>query len=241
MTVKEHYDKHLGDFYAWMMGDFAEKQLEQQLFFQRHNIAPASTGYAVDLGAGNGIQSVSLAKLGFRVKALDFNRKLLSELKHNSKGLKVEAIEDDIRSLSKYADPQPELIVCMGDTIAHLDSQKEIELLLIDGIAALDYNGKLIISFRDYTKEVLGDNRFIPVKSDDNRILTCVLEYYPDFIRVTDLLYEKEKTGWKQKASSYIKVRVSAASIKKCLVKNGMKIDFEESVNKTITLITSKI
>jgi hypothetical protein len=32
MTVKEHYDQHLGNFYAWMSGDFTEKQREQKNF-----------------------------------------------------------------------------------------------------------------------------------------------------------------------------------------------------------------
>ena len=26
MSVKEHYDNHLGNFYSWMIGDFISKQ-----------------------------------------------------------------------------------------------------------------------------------------------------------------------------------------------------------------------
>ena len=33
MKVKEHYDQHLGNLYAWMVGDFDEKEKEQKDFF----------------------------------------------------------------------------------------------------------------------------------------------------------------------------------------------------------------
>jgi SAM-dependent methyltransferase len=241
MSAKEHYDKHLGEFYSWMVGDFETRQQEHELFLWEQKIDPLSTKVAIDLGAGHGIQSVSLAKLGFKVKAIDFNRQLLAELKRNSKGLAIEIIEDDISALNKYIDPQPELIICWGDTITHLDSNKQIEQLLADCCKALTKNGKLILSFRDYSEELTGNDRFIPVKSDANRILTCFLEYHADHITVTDLLYEKDGTGWKQKVSSYNKVRVSTSSIKNHLAQNGMKIIFDEPVNRLTTIIAAKV
>jgi hypothetical protein len=240
MTVKEHYDNHLGQFYSWMTGNFDEKQKEFQQFLEDHDIYPKLTKLAVDLGAGHGIQSVSLAKLGFKVKAIDFNHQLLNELKHNGKGLDIDFIEDDIVSINKHACPQPELIICWGDTIAHLDSVGTIERLLIDCHEALMKTGKLILSFRDYSNELTGDARFIPVKSDQNRILTCFLEYRPEHVKVTDLLYEKDGASWKQKISSYNKVRVSTSAVKTTLHQIGMEIIFEGIVSRLTTIIVIK-
>jgi len=53
--------------------------------------------------------------------------------------------------------------------------------------------------------ELINTQRFIPVKSDDNKILNCILEYDNDKVKVTDLLHEKTPKGWKQKESSYFK------------------------------------
>src|SRR5688500_9210517 len=98
MTVKEHYDTHLANFYSWMTGDFETKQKEFQNFLKDNAIIPSSTEIAIDLGAGHGLQSVPLAKLGFNVIAIDFNKQLLGELKVNGKGLNIELVNDDLRN-----------------------------------------------------------------------------------------------------------------------------------------------
>ncbi len=240
MTVKEHYDQHLGDFYAWMVGDFDARQKEHQQFLVANDLSPHSTSIALDLGAGHGIQSVSLAKLGYTVKAIDFNQQLLSELIDNTQRLSVTGFNDDIRLVKKYADPQPELIICWGDTLTHLESLDDIRQLVIDCCESLIEGGKLILSFRDYSTALSGDQRFIPVKSDDTKILTCCLDYEADRVRVTDLLQVKTENGWQQKVSSYYKVRVSPYDVVKILADCGLGVAFNEVVNRMTTLIAIK-
>lgn len=240
MTAKEHYDRHLGDIYAWMVGDFYTRQKEHQQFLVANDLSPHSTSIALDLGAGHGIQSVSLAKLGFTVKAIDFNQQLLSELMNKTQRLSVTGINDDIRQVKKYADPKPELIICWGDTLTHLDSLDDIRQLVIDCCESLIDGGKLVLSFRDYSTALSGDQRFIPVKSDDTKILTCCLDYEADRVRVTDLLQIKTEIGWQQKVSSYYKVRVAPNFVVKTLADCGLRIAFNEVVNRMITIIAIK-
>lgn len=99
--------------------------------------------------------------------------------------------------------------------------------------------GKLILSFRDYSNPLQDTHRFIPVKSDSNRVLTCFLEYFSDKVKVTDILYEKENDKWHQKISSYEKVRVSQDLIVHLLIESGFAIDFKE-VNKGMVSIIGK-
>jgi SAM-dependent methyltransferase len=240
MSVKEHYEHHLGDFYSWMVGDFTSKQQEFGQFLEENDIFPNSTKVAIDLGAGNGIQSVSLAKLGFQVKAVDFNRQLLSELEANRQGLPVEIMEDDIRAVKKYAEPKPELIVCWGDTLTHLESLDEIEKLISDCAEVLPDEGKLILAFRDYSVPLTGDARFIPVKADETRILTCCLDYEETKVRVTDLLHYQTENGWVQKVSSYDKVRVSPAEIESINLRNGLKIRSNKIIQRLVTIIAER-
>ncbi len=213
---------------------------EFQDFLETNHILPHSSKLAIDLGAGNGIQSVSLANLGFSVKAIDFNKQLLNELRANSKGLKVEIFEEDIRDVAKYANLQPELVLCCGDTITHLDDMNDIRELIASIYKALSPNGKLILSFRDYSKELTGYDRFIPVRNDENRIHTCFLEYGEEYVTVTDLLHEKTGTDWNQKVSSFKKVRITTQDVLGFLENHSMKIVFNEPMNRLTTIIASK-
>ncbi len=240
MTVKEHYDKHLGNFYSWMLGDFESKQKDFQEFLTIRGIKPSGTKIAIDLGAGHGIQSIALKNLGYNVKAIDFNKQLLNELQSNANGSSIEIIEDDIRQIKKYGKLKPELILCCGDTITHLENHAEIENLIRDSSNCLAEKGKLVLSFRDYSNELIGDHRFIPVKSDDERIVTCFLEYKSDKVNVTDLLYEKTENGWIQKISSYCKVRIRPSEIIQMIENNGMKVTFNESLNRMQTIIAER-
>lgn len=239
MTAKEHYERHLGDFYSWMAGDFDSKQTEHQQFLAANAIYPRATKIALDLGAGHGLQSVSLAKLGYTVKAIDFNKQLLAELEQNKRQLAITGIEDDIRAVRKYADPKPELIICWGDTLSHLESLAEVKALINDCCELLTDNGKLILSFRDYSTALVGDNRFIPVKSDATKILTCCLDYETDKVRVTDLLLINTANGWQQKVSSYYKVRITPDAIIETITQCGLTITFNDVVNRMTTIIAT--
>ncbi|MCK5371084.1 MAG: hypothetical protein KAQ62_21135, partial [Cyclobacteriaceae bacterium] len=48
--VKEHYDKHLANFYSWMVGDFDQKRSDFQDFLENNNIYPTKSKVAIDLG-----------------------------------------------------------------------------------------------------------------------------------------------------------------------------------------------
>ena len=235
MRVKEHYDNHLSHFYSWMAGNFEDKMYSFQMFLKENEIFPIKSKVAIDLGAGHGIQSLALVRMGFDVTAVDFNKKLLNELKSNDKDDSVIAIQDDICKILEFRNLKPELIVCCGDTITHLDNKKAIEKLIADCKHTLIKNGKLILSFRDYSTELINEQKFIPVRSDNERILTCVLEYGK--LTVTDLLHEKSEQGWSQKVSSYEKVRISVDEITELLEKNGMTITFNDKIEGLNTII----
>ncbi len=239
-NVKEHYDHHLADIYSWMSGDFNSGQQAFSQFLSAVEVEPFSTGKAIDLGAGHGIQSVALAGLGFEVSAIDFNDFLLSELKQRAVGLTIHPIRGDIREVLRYRKLEPELIVCCGDTITHLDSVDEVSNLISDCADTLVPGGRFIISFRDYTIPLTGDSRFIPVKSDANQILTCCVDYDETHVHVTDLLHLREGGEWKQKVSSYKKVRLNPELVIRLIEHQGMMVEFNDSVNRMVTMVARK-
>ncbi len=132
MTVKKHYDTHLAKFYSWMTGDFETKANEFQKLLVDNGIVPTSSKNALDLGAGHGLQSIPLAKIGFHVIAVDFSEQLLDELRVNAGGLDIEIHHDDIRNINQFANKEIELIVCCGDTLSHLNDKMDVKKLITD-------------------------------------------------------------------------------------------------------------
>lgn len=238
-TVKEHYENHLGHFYSWMTGDFRTRADEFKNFLIGNEIQTTEEKIAIDIGAGHGIQSIPLAEQGFKVLSIDFCQPLLDELQLNAKGLNISAIKDDIRKVSSFTE-KPELIICCGDTLTHLNNKQEIETLINDIAQSLMDKGKTILSFRDYSTPLTGTSRFIPVKSDDSRILTCFLDYEREYVNVTDLLYEKTEEGWQQKVSTYKKVRLLAEDVIRFLSVNGLTIEYNQAIKGMITIIAVK-
>lgn len=240
MTVLEHYNNYLGNFYSWIIGDLQTAQATFRKWLMEQQLVPSQSGVAIDLGAGNGLQSIPLAQQGYYVIAIDFNDQLVQELRENANGFPIEIVKEDIRSVAQYESRKPELIVCCGDTLTHLETKTDVVQFLSDCIKTLQPGGKLILSFRDYSTELTGTHRFIPVKSDENRILTCILDYEPGYVTVTDLLHERSTGVWQQHISSYRKVRFSPDEIIHYLSFHDLGIPLKTEMNGMITIIAIK-
>ena len=239
MKVKAHYEQHLAHFYGWMLGDFDSLQQQQEAFFRANYILPKQNRQAIDLGAGHGLQSISLAKIGFNVTAIDFNQQLLDQLNCQKGSLKIKTINAEIANFDKKAEAS-ELIVCMGDTITHLGSTRQLQDLISTCYENLLPDGKLIFSYRDYRQPLTGDQRFIPVRADEDRILTCILDYKDEKVVVTDQLYERVAGDWVQKVSSYEKLRVQPQMVEDYLTKAGFEIIKTEHSNRLYYTIAQK-
>ena len=101
----------------------------------------------------------------------------------------------------------------MGDTLTHLPDEAAVTELGQRVALSLAPGGRFIATFRDYTTLPTGNARFIPVRSDANRIHTCFLEEQSDHVLVHDMLYEKQGDRWSMQVSNYSKLRLSPAAV----------------------------
>ena len=239
-SVKEHYDNLLASCYSWMCGGSDLKLTKNRAFFQEHSIRPAHSAAAVDLGAGSGFQAIPLAEAGFNVTAIDVSSDLLAELNDTAGKLPIRTIQDDLLNFTEHSPLKIEIIVCMGDTLTHLNTLAEVKDLIHDTYGALQKAGLLVLSFRDMTVELTQLDRFIPVRSDSNRILTCFLEYEKSHVKVYDILYEKTDDQWKMKKSFFRKLRISSQWTQECLIKIGFMVETCDIENGMTTIIARK-
>ena len=245
-TVSEHYQRLLSKHYTWMFGSsFEEKVAEQKVFLSRaldlkHRREAA---LAVDLGCGSGFQTIALAQLGFSpVIAIDTSSELLDELRSHINGLPIQIENADLKGLPGIVSAgQATVIVCMGDTLTHLASKGEVGALFRVVFNGLRPGGVFIITYRDLTKELHGTDRFIPIRSDDNKIMTCFLEFEnAESVVVHDLVYSRHGEGWSLNKSSYLKLRLGIDWICQELSKAGFTIVFQESSARLIAVAAVK-
>lgn len=222
-TVAAQYAEHLAPIYLWMAGGADAALSAGASEVQGMRQAP---GLAVDLGAGFGMHAVPLARAGYRVVAIDSSPLLLAELRRLGAGLPIEAHDADLLRFQEFLPrgARADLVVCMGDTLTHLADLGTVRELARRVATCMARGGQFVATFRDYSRPPLGDARFIPVRADDHRLLTCFLEAHPTHMQVHDLLHERLDGSWKSRLSSYRKLRLAPDAAAAAFVDAGLRV-----------------
>ena len=242
LSAIEHYRTFLAEHYTWMSGPYADKVAQQHALFLRSGVAPLTTGKALDLGSGPGSQSIALAQLGFSVVAIDANAQLLEELGQHATGLPIRTVQHDLCALATCPalPAQIDAAVCLGDIIPHLPSTECITTLFKQVSALLVPHGQFVLSFRDLSEERYGLDRFLPIRSDSERIMMCFLEYEPDTVVVHDLIYIRQGEGWDLRKSCYRKLRLSVSWVVSQLEAQGFQLLSKEQTAGVWILVASR-
>jgi SAM-dependent methyltransferase len=246
-TVNEHYERLLSQHYTWMFGVSFEDRVTEQKSFLSRTLAPLhytpEAATAVDLGCGPGFQTIALAQLGFSpVIAVDTSAELLDELRSHIGSLPVRIEKADLRDLPAIVQTgQATVVVCMGDTLTHLAEKSDVSALFRGAFERLRPGGMFVITYRDLTKELHGTDRFIPVRSDENKIMTCFLEFEnADSVVVHDLVHIRQDMGWSLTKSNYRKLRLGIEWVREELSGAGFDILSEDLSGRLIGLAAVK-
>ncbi len=241
VTAAEHYENHLAAIYVWMAGGVEAALQAGSAELDALQLAIQPGDAVVDLGAGFGMHAIALARKGAQVTAIDSSAALLQTLAELGAGLPVLAVHDDLLAFQRHIGPAPSAILCMGDTITHLPTPGDVERLLAQACHTLLPGGQFVITFRDYTVPLLGALRFIPVRNDDTRILTCFLEYEEEGVLVHDILHERTAEGWQTRVSQYRKLRLSPDYLIRCLQSHGCAVRRETGVRGMVRLQAQRV
>ena len=237
-SVLDHYAKLLSPIYAWSAGGMDAALGRGAAELDALGLKQGMDGArAVDLGAGFGMHSIPLARRGFSVLAVDSSRELLRDLAAHAAGLPITTTEADLLTFRNQLDCKAQAVLCMGDTLTHLPSMEDVESLIAEVAAALDAGGMFVLTFRDYSTALLAEQRFISVRSDADRILTCCLEYEDAHVTVHDLLHEREGAQWKLHVSSYRKLRLAPHWVAGALESRGFRVSQDVGLSGMVRLV----
>jgi SAM-dependent methyltransferase len=237
VSVAEHYERVLSPVYAWMSGGAEAALAAGKSEIEDLHLELPAGALVVDLGAGFGMHAIPLARLGARVIAVDSSAELLAELSHLAGDLAIRTVHDDLLSFRAHLGEKPSVIFCMGDTLTHLPEHTHVDFLVQEAVEALPRGGRFVLSFRDYSEPLRDEQRFIPVRSDERRILTCFLEYQEDSVVVHDILHQRLGDAWETKVGSYRKLRLSTERVISSLESFGFETRREQGARGMVRLI----
>lgn len=243
-SVSQHYDDFLAAHYDWMFGvPFEAKVAEQRKLFEDAGVTPVPFGCAIDLGCGSGFQSFALSELGYRVLAIDSSERLLRDLAEKVGSQEIETKVGDIRQLSSIASElSADIIVCMGDTLTHLSLREEVSTLFRSIERALKPSAIVVVTYRDLAAtELVGVDRFIPVHSDDNRVMMCFIGYEgPGTVIVHGLVHVRSSDGkWSLHKSCYRKLRLSTEWLRDEMISASLSVNFQRT-DRMVLFVASK-
>lgn len=237
---KQHYETLLADRYLWLMGGMEANVEHYEKLFHSLELTPRLSGNAVDLGAGAGFQSIPLARMGYKVIAIDQSLSLLDVMREETQELPVTLVCDDMLRCNQYCPQKLELAVCMGDTLPHLANREQVAQLLQIMARRLEQGGHAVLMFRDLNEPRTGLNRFIDVRSDDSRIFTCFLEYGPERVTVNDLIHERQNGQWVLHKGAYNKLRLDPKWVTRVMGKEGLRIRKTLDDKGMLTIVARK-
>ena len=239
-TPQAHYDRLLAKHYSWMFGvPFEQKVREQAELLSRLGIG--EPGVSVDLGCGSGFQAIALADLGAeRVHAIDTSGALLAELRDHAADRPIVTYERDLLSFAEVLDGYADMIVCMGDTLTHLASKSDASALFANIASCLSDGGRLVLTWRDLSSPPAGLNRFIPLRSTDDKMMVCFLEDQGETVMVHDLVHVRGEAGWQFERSAYPKLKLSPAWVRDQLVAVDLSVAHEETLHGLSVIVATR-
>lgn len=158
MGTSQFYDD-LAPFYDMIYPDWEGSMARQGRAIEQMLNAHFPPGYReglkiLDVSAGIGTQSIPLAQCGHRVTARDLSQEAIDRLSREAeaRNLSIDAAMADMRFVSESVQGQFDSVICMDNSIPHLQTDGEILSALRGFHDLLVPGGAAFISVRDYDK-----------------------------------------------------------------------------------------
>ena len=123
---------------------------------------------ALDIACGTGLHAILLQKIGVDTVGTDNSKSMLDKARKNAAeaGIDVTWVQSDMRAVTKAIDRTFDVIFCIGNSLPHLITTKELLKALREWHTLLNADGRVIIQLLNYTK-ILKDN-------DNGIVPSCV-------------------------------------------------------------------
>lgn len=149
---------------------------------------------AADLGAGSGLDSLSLALSGLSVTAFDQSEGMLEKARSNASdiGLDVQFVKSSIDKINKKFFIRFDIAFSLGNTLANLSPErlpralKKMRLVLIE-------NGTAVLQVLNYSRILKENNRIINVTEMNGEVYVRFYDFLPEGLNFNIFRFKKDK------------------------------------------------
>jgi SAM-dependent methyltransferase len=192
LTVAEFYDALAPDYDS--MTGFSKRLVHEKPFFklliERYTIHSA-----LDAGCGTGFHSFLLAQLGVRVTALDVSPAMIREVERHAKelNLTVITIQAGFTSLRTMNLPQFDALFSMGNSVAHLLTDAELQTTFENFAAVLKSQGTLFIQNLNYDRILAQKDRVQSIKETGDKTFVRFYDYRENLLSFNILTIDRAR------------------------------------------------
>lgn len=136
----------------------------------------------LDVACGSGGYSIELAKSGYNVTAVDLDKKMIEMAmeKASKENVQINAFQCDMRELDKGCNQENrpfDLVFCIGNSIVHLGSMRDITKTLTQMYSLLSQSGVLILQIINYDRIISQKVNELPSIKNDEAGLEFIRKY----------------------------------------------------------------
>jgi glycine/sarcosine N-methyltransferase len=159
-----------------------------RILIERYNLTSA-----LDAGCGTGFHSLLLAQLGVQVIATDISGEMLIQTRKHAKeyGVHIKTINSTFPGLRKAVHKKLDSVFCLGNTLAHFLTEKELLDSFNSFSKVMNSKGMLFLQILNYNRILAQHERIQSIKESDGKIFVRFYDYEDKLIRFNILTIEK--------------------------------------------------
>lgn len=160
VPLYDRFSQNYDLFIAW------DSRLDDENPFFEELFAERGVASVLDVGCGTGMHAIQFAKWGLKVVGTDLSDPMIEKAKANAKkaGVKVRFKRSGFAELSETLRTPFDAVTCLGNSLPHVLTDKELHSTLKSFNSVLRPGGLLVIHNLNYDRIVARKQRFLNPK-----------------------------------------------------------------------------
>jgi glycine/sarcosine N-methyltransferase len=173
-TLSSDYDR----FVNW------QSRLSIELPFITNMLNVINARFVLDAATGTGMHAIALVKSGYQAAGADLSPGMVEQARSNAKEAGVNVRFEIARFgglANTFGDASFDALICLGNSLPHLLSHKDLDKTLVDFATCLKPGGMLLIQNRNFDAVIANHERWMEPQSHNENGNEWIFQRFYDF------------------------------------------------------------